>query len=607
MNIFRRFTVAMFATAFVVGLAGPAAVFAAATDPGLGAAASFSVIAQTGITGVATISGDVGINSTGAGITAITAANVGGSIYSTDGVAPSVASPFYASTGAQPDLSTAFTATIPGQTTDGSIGPTLDGLVVVPGVWDIGAGRLNGGVLTLNGPGIYIFRASSDFISSGSVVLTNGARACDVYWNVTTLATINGTSFVGTILAGTGVHFDTSGTTLNGRALAVGGNVTFINNIISGPTCAAATPSAPVAGVSGTFLAHAKTGIITVVKTVIGATGGTLADFPLFVSSTPMVSGQYQFFPAPATYAVTEAPNSKYTAVFSGDCDATGHVILNPGESKFCLITNTAVLSAPVLPPLIEVVKVPSPLSLPNGPGMVTYTYTVRNVGPVPMSDVKLVGDTCSPINLVSGDTNADSILALNETWVFRCSVRLASSHTNTVVATGWANGISATDIATAHVIVGLPIVPPLIHVTKVPAPLALNVGGGMVTYTEKVTNPGTVALSNVHLTDDKCSPMKFISGDLNGDQKLDTNETWTYTCSVRLSKTTLNTATAEGTANNITIRDFALATVVVPLPKLPNTGFAPLENNSLWSILMFAGSLVFASASFVLLQKRKV
>lgn len=590
-------------------LFGAMPVFAVATDPGLGAAATFSVIAQTGITGIATTTGNVGINSTGAGITAITTANVGGTIYSTNGVAPSVASPFYASTGAQALLSTAFTTQIPGQDPTDSIGPALDALVLTSGVYDIGAGRLNGGILHLNGPGIYIFRASSDFVSSGSIDLQNGARACDVYWRVETLATINGASFIGTILAGTGVHFETSGTTLNGRALAKGGNVTFVDNVISGPTCAAAAAVVArlPAGATASFLPGAAEGTITVVKTVISATGGTLADFPLFVSGTPMVSGQYKFFPAPATYKVTEAPNANYTAVFSGDCDPTGHVTLNSGESKFCLIANTATLVKPVLPPLIDLVKVPSPLALPNGPGMVTYTYTVRNVGPVPMSNVKLVGDTCSPINLVSGDTNNNSILNLNETWIFRCATMISASHTNTVVATGWANGISATDIATAHVIVGLPIVPPLIHVTKVPSPLALKAGGGMVKYTEKITNPGTVALSNVHLNDDKCSPMKFISGDSNGDGKLDTSETWTYTCSVRLSKTTLNTATAEGTANNITVRDFALATVVVPLPKLPNTGFGLLENNSLWSILMFAGSLVMGSASLVLLRKNKV
>ncbi|MEK7624904.1 MAG: ice-binding family protein, partial [Patescibacteria group bacterium] len=256
-----------------LSLFGAMPAFAVATDPGLGTAASFSVIAQTSITGIATTTGNVAINSTGAGITAMTAANVGGTIYSTDGVAPSVASPFYASTGAQALISTAFTNTIPDMGTDGSIGPALDALTLTSGVYDIGAGRLNGGILHLDGPGIYIFRASSDFISSGSISLENGARACDVYWRVETLATINGASFVGTILAGTGVHFDTSGTTLNGRALAKGGNVTFINNVISGPTCAAA-PAATVArlpaGATASFLPGAAEGTITVVKTVIG-------------------------------------------------------------------------------------------------------------------------------------------------------------------------------------------------------------------------------------------------------------------------------------------------------------------------------------------------
>jgi hypothetical protein len=213
----------------------------AATDPGLGAAASFSVLAQTSITGISTISGDVGINSTGVGITALTAGNVGGTIYSTDGTGPSVATPFLSPT-VQADALAAYTTNIPGQGATGSIGPALDALIVTPGVYDIGAGRLNGGVLHLDGQGIYIFRASSDFISSGSISLENGARACDVFWRVETLATINGSSFVGTILAGTGIHFGKD-VTLNGRALAIGGDVTMISDTITGPTCeAAATP-----------------------------------------------------------------------------------------------------------------------------------------------------------------------------------------------------------------------------------------------------------------------------------------------------------------------------------------------------------------------------
>ena len=223
MNIKNRLLVALSATTFAIGLAGPVSVLAA-TDPGLGAAASFSILAQTAITGSATVSGNVGLNSTGAGITALTAANVGGTIFSTNGVAPSVASSLL-SASVQADASTAFTTNIPGQGATASIGPVLDGLTLTPGVYDVGAGRLNGGVLTLNGSGVFIFRASSDLVSSGSILLTNGARACDVFWRVQTLATLNGSSFVGTDLAGTGVHFGAN-VTLDGRALAVGGDVT---------------------------------------------------------------------------------------------------------------------------------------------------------------------------------------------------------------------------------------------------------------------------------------------------------------------------------------------------------------------------------------------
>ncbi len=327
-----------------------------------------------------------------------------------------------------------------------------------------------------------------------------------------------------------------------------------------------------------------STATINVVKTVINDSGGTktVADFPLFVNGTLVVSGMTNIFPAPApVYAITETSNTQYAQTFSGDCDATGHIGLTPGDNRFCIITNNdigAPIIAPV-PPLIDVVKVASPLALPLGPGPVTYTYTLRNIGTVPVTNITMVGDTCSPIMLASGDTNGDSKLDVNETWVYHCSTTLMQTHTNTVVATGWANGISAVDIASATVIVGLPVVPPLIHVTKIPNPLALSSVGGMVTYTERVSNPGVVALMNMRLTDDKCTPLQYISGDMNADNKLDVNEIWVYTCQSNLTRTTTNTAVATGDANGLTARDFAIATVVVADPGFPNTGFAPASD----------------------------
>jgi hypothetical protein len=210
----------------------------AATAPGLGAAASFSVLGATSVTSdpISTLSGDLGVSP---GTSIKGSYNVGGATHNNDSTAIQ----------AQADLETAHGA-IMAQGSDGSIGPALDGLTLTPGVYDIGAGRLNGGVLTLNGAGVYIFRASSDFVTSGTVSLINGATACNVFWDVTTLATVNGSTFVGTIIAGTGIHFG-SGVTLDGRALARGGDVTLIGNTITGPTCSPSVTGALITSEAG--------------------------------------------------------------------------------------------------------------------------------------------------------------------------------------------------------------------------------------------------------------------------------------------------------------------------------------------------------------------
>jgi LPXTG-motif cell wall-anchored protein len=223
------------------------------------------------------------------------------------------------------------------------------------------------------------------------------------------------------------------------------------------------------------------------------------------------------------------------------------------------------------------------------------------------MNNVTLVGDSCSPISLISGDTNGDALLDVTETWVYGCTKTLNETTTNTVVATGYANGLTAVDVASATVVVGLPIVPPLIHITKVPSPLTLSSGAGLVTYTKKVTNPGEVALSNVTVTDDQCSPINFISGDTNGDGMLDTTETWTYTCSTNLTATRTNTAIATGMANGLVATDFALATVVVgaPVPILPKTGFGS-EQNFLPIIIALVGIFSLSVFSFAVRSNKQ-
>ncbi|MCX6797785.1 MAG: ice-binding family protein [Candidatus Falkowbacteria bacterium] len=575
----------------------------AASSPSLGTAATYSILSGTTVTnvGATSISGNVGISPAGGGgVTGFGTVTFtgGGSVHDSDGPAAT----------AQTDKNLAY-ANLAGQGCDTTyIGAFKDlaGETLAPGVYCATSFHLSG-TLTLNGNAsdVWVFKSTSDLIVSGGaaakVVFTEGGLPCNVWWRIVSTATFDaGSSLVGNILADTSITF-AAGANLDGRALARTALVSLSGNSISGPTCA------PPLGHSVQF-----TGTINVVKTVINDNGRTktVADFPLFINGMPVVSGETNTFLANSDkYTVTETADSNYTRSFSGDCDSNGVLYLKLDEKAFCVITNNddgAPIIAPPVPPIIDVVKVPSPLALPDGPGTVTYNYTLHNIGTVPVTDITMVDDTCGPVTFVAGDTNNNAKLEVNETWTYRCSTTLSATHTNTVVATGWANGISAVDIANATVIVGVPVVPPLIHVTKVPSPLTLSAKGGTVTYTEKITNPGTVALSNVLLTDDKCAPLKYISGDTNKDSKLGTTETWTYTCRTSLTKTTTNTAIASGEANGLTVRDFAIVTVVVAtaVPKLPNTGLVPIGGNTTGNFAILLAVIALISSS--LLKKKK-
>ncbi len=609
MKIFNihKVSAAVVAVSSLLAFAGPLTAFAVtATAPSLGAAASFSVLAGSAITADgsgATISGNLGI-SPGNSLTG-TWTHTGGSDFLANGTAANAIS---AATGAWTTM---------GSTGGTTWNPVTD-ISPAPGLWTRSGDATFADTLTLNGSAtdVWIFQITSSLTFTGTVNLTGGAQACNVFWRIASDATINsggaGSKFVGTLI-GNGNVSTVGGATVNGRLFALTGTLSTAGvTSITGPTgCATVATTG-----GGSAKAPPEPPTLTVIKHVIGG-NKVASDFSLAVkiygqnvagSPAPgLEAGRIYQLTQTGTSTVSELPMAGYTSAFSGACNSKGEVFMDFGDKRTCTITNTAIA---LLPPLINVTKIPTPLALPGGAGSVTYDYTVLNLGAVAMSNVTVADDKCAAVSFVSGDTNGDSKLDTNETWKYRCVTTLSQTTTNTVTATGQANGLTASDVAQATVVVGAALTPPLIHVIKEPSVFVLPAGGGAVTYWYSVSNPGTVPLHNVSVTDNKCSGLASQlaghPGDLNKNGLLDPNETWTFTCVTNLKQTTTNIGTATGDANGFTVVDLSPATVVVAPPKLPNTGVGSDEGSAPWNVVVLFGTLMAVAASLGLVLKKR-
>jgi LPXTG-motif cell wall-anchored protein len=234
---------AIIGIAFVMALGVIASASANAANPivGLGSAANYSILAGTPAitnTGATTIDRDVGIHPA-ASITGFPPGIIGGSIHAGDAVALQ----------AKSDLVIAYDDA-KGRSGSSLAGGTLGGLTLVGGAYNAGGVTLNlTGTLTLDGQSnpnsVWIFQATSDLVtaSSSSVVFINGGSPCNVFWQVTSSATLgSGSSFVGTILAMTSITL-ANGVTVEGRALARDGDVTLINDRFITSTCNTPLPA----------------------------------------------------------------------------------------------------------------------------------------------------------------------------------------------------------------------------------------------------------------------------------------------------------------------------------------------------------------------------
>jgi len=152
------------------------------------------------------------------------------------------------------DANTAYLA-MASMTGGANPGGNLGSLTLAPGLYTAPAGSflIQGGDLTLNAGGnanaVWVFQMATTLTVGGpgvafpqSIILSGGAQAKNVFWQVGTAATINaagGGTMVGTIIAMTGAVFSTAGNlsivTLDGRVMSLGPAVTLVNTVINVP------------------------------------------------------------------------------------------------------------------------------------------------------------------------------------------------------------------------------------------------------------------------------------------------------------------------------------------------------------------------------------
>jgi Ice-binding-like/Bacterial Ig-like domain len=204
----------------------------------LGSACSFGILGATPVvsnSGPTNVTGDVGIWPA-ASITGFPPGTITGSFHAGDAVAMT----------AQGDLTTAYNyaAAAPGGTV---LTADIGGQKLAPGVYKTTSAQPSLGItgdLTLDGGGdsnaVWIFQIVSSLTTAATnsqVILTHGATAQNVFWQVGSSATLGTTTtFAGTIMTQASATLGT-GATLNGRALARTGAVTLLSNPVNVPPC----------------------------------------------------------------------------------------------------------------------------------------------------------------------------------------------------------------------------------------------------------------------------------------------------------------------------------------------------------------------------------
>ena len=389
-----------------------------AQAPDLGTASSFALFTANGAfsnTGASTVTGDIG-TAVGA-FSGFPPGTVSGQVR-----LPGSSEANQAAT----DVMNAYNSLSP-LTCGTTILAELGGQILAPGVYcqpTANATSLNG-TLTLSGAGIYVIKLNSALTTAtnSTILLTNGASACTVFFQVNGAVTLGtGSAFRGTILATGAIVLGTQAL-LEGRGLSTAGAITLNNNVVTvtnsslsinvvASSCAPATNQYAISGTISSTSTLAATVTLTdgaASTTVAIGAGATSTPYSL----TGLVSGTGSH-----TVSVSCAGNSAsaiYTAPASCTtstaslggtvyADNNGNGVSDGGDTPLAGVTAT----------LLNGTNVPITATATNASGQYSFTgltpgvpYSVSFTTPAGYSAT--TPTTVGPVTLAAGENNTGS------------------------------------------------------------------------------------------------------------------------------------------------------------------------------------------------------
>jgi len=293
---------------------------------------------------------------------------------------------------------------------------------------------------------------------------------------------------------------NTSSTGLSGLGL--------VDNLPLGTTIAATPVATTNCGSGATLTATPGTGTVRLQNGVLGGNSSCKIVVPV----TGLIPGNYNN---------TIGANSVTSSEGATNADpATDTLVIT--ASPAISLKKTGILDLDVVSPAGEA----------NPGDKINYSFTVKNTGDVTLSGITLSDGL---ITVVGGPISSLAPGASdNTTFTGSYTLTQADIEAGTVTNNASVSGTSPAGTVVNATDKFVQTIPsnPLLRVEKTASVTAINSIAQIIPYKFTLNNLGNIPLSGITVTDPKCnSAPVYISGDIDGDAKLDLSESWVYEC----------------------------------------------------------------------------